>query len=54
MKQLEGYILFGDYVSTFYNGKAIEAIKAKKKVCMFDVFKRHINFPLKPIIDYIF
>ncbi|AFX93083.1 hypothetical protein CE11_01057 [Megavirus courdo11] len=45
-----GYIIFDDFISTFYDGKLISALVDNSnvcindpRICIFDIFVRHIN-----------
>ncbi|ANB51041.1 hypothetical protein [Powai lake megavirus] len=49
-KNQQEYIIFDDFISTFYDGEIISALVNNKKVCIndprlciFDIFARHIN-----------
>jgi len=53
-KQLDGYEVFDDFITTYHDGKVINALETGKKVCMIDprlcnpfTFKTYINVFLR-------
>lgn len=53
-KQLDGYEMYDDFITTYHNGKLLQALEAGKKVCMTDprlcnpfTFKMYINVFLR-------
>lgn len=55
-KQLNGYEIYDDFITTYHDGKLLKALEAGKKVCMTDprlcspfTFKTYINVFLRII-----
>lgn len=55
-KKLEGYIIFDDFITTFFNGAVISELKTQNKICLIDprlcipdIFNRYMD----AILNYV-